>query len=162
MKRSVWAAIYVMLAGLFLTSCNIVVTDVGLPDGIDIYDESYLTSYRDDSGRYIICDNYTTQITYAFSYDGGLESWTSYLRGVRSGDITGLETFFPDTRGVYYDSDYVEVTYTIPPYNAPLAVAPQAIIVKPVIEGYTRLYLQINGYIEEYDFLSQSIPVVRC
>ena len=162
MKRSVWAAVCVMLAGLFLTSCNVVVTDVGLPDGVDIYDESYLTSYRDDSGRYIICDNYTTQITYAFSYDGLLESWTSYLRGVRSGEIAGLATFFPDTRGVSYRDDYVEVTYTVPSRNAPLSVAPQAIVVRPVVKGYTRLYLQVNGYTEEYDFLSQSIPVVDC
>ena len=151
-----------MVVGL-LSGCNIVFTgDTGLPDGIDIYDGAYSTSYQDGNGRFIICDNATTELSYAFAYDGALESWTSYLRGVQSGQVTGRATFTPNSGNVSYGSDYVEVTYTIPAYNAPLAVAPQAIVVRPVVKGYTRLYLQVNGYREGYDFLSRNIPVVDC
>ncbi len=160
-KRSVWAAACLVVAGLLFAGCSFVVTDVGLPSGIDIYNESYSTSYRDSDG-FVICDNLTTRITYSFAYDGALESWTSYLRGVTTGEVEGRATFFPESDGVIYNSDFVEVTYTIPPYNAPLSVAPQAIVVRPVVRGYTRLYLQINGYRRGYDFLSRDIPVVDC
>ena len=151
-----------MVVGL-LAGCNVVFTgDTGLPDDIDIYDETYTTSYTDDNGRFIICDNYENRISYAFSYDGALESWTSYLRGVQSGQVAGRATFTPDSSNVSYGSERVTVTYTIPSYTAPLSVAPQAIVVRPVVKGYTRLYLQVNGYREGYDFLSKNIPVVDC
>ena len=149
-----------------LAACEIIITGV-YPPGFSLSNAYYLTSYRADADgdgdlEFVICDDRTSELTYHFDYSGELLRWTSYLQGVTSGQIRGEATFTPDSAGVYYGGDSVDVTYEIRAGAAPLA-APQGITVVPVpdVIGYTRLYLRVNGYSGLYSLSSRAIPVLR-
>lgn len=162
-----------MLLDLLLVGCNLPLspTPDDPHDEFVLYDADLLTNYRGSDGRYYICDNYTTQLSYAFSYRGDLISWTSYVKGELSDRVRGYATFTLRSPNVRYDrsAKRVEVTYDIYPYTAPLSVeeplesvTPQSIVVvpTPVIVGYSKLHLQINGVDDSYVGESEFIPII--
>ena len=154
-----------------LAGCEFVITgsvDVLFPPGFSLYNASYNTSYKadvdgDSALEFVICDDRTTELSYHFDYSGDLRQWTSFLKGVTSGEIRGEVTLYPDTAGVGYGSQEVDVTYEILARAAPLVVSPQGITVVPLpdVIGYTRLYLRVNGYSGLYNLSSNAIPVLR-
>ena len=154
-----------VLALVVLSGCEITVTSrPGRPPNFVLTDASYQTNFEADiegRRRFVICDDRTTFLTYRLEFDGELDSWTSYLRGVRSGDIEGRATFDSrDSRVNRYGDGFAEVEYEIRARGAPLLVAPQAIVPRPKVEGYTQLILEVNGYEEGYELSSDDIPVL--
>ena len=156
-----------VFAFVILSGCEIVVTNQpGRPPNFELLDANYQTNYEADVDgdgelRYVICDDRTTFLTYTLRFEGELDTWTSYLRGVRTGEVVGRETFDSrDTRVNRYDEGEAEVEYEIRARGAPLLVAPQAIVPRPKVEGYTQLFLEVNGYEEGYELSSNDIPVL--
>lgn len=140
---------------LLLVGCQVSFDLVPVP-GLVLRNASYRTNVRatvDGRERFIICDNRTTTLSYSFDYTGALLSWRSYLRGRNTGTIRGDRRF---TLADVVRPGRVEVTYTIPPYQAPLsvnelpdaaAIAPESIIVvpRPTVVGASELRLEVNG-----------------
>lgn len=155
---------------VFLAGCDFVITgsvDLAYPPNFSLYNASYNTNYQADADgdgdlEFVICDDRTTELSYHFDYDGDLRQWTSFLKGVTTGQVRGEVTFYPETGGVRYGSQEVDVTYEIRAGAAPLLVAPQGITVVPVpdVIGYTRLYLRVNGYTGLYNLSSRAVPVL--
>ena len=164
-------AILLLAACAALVSCEVVATGGGTPyDDVTIRDAGYRTDARatiDGVDRFVVCDDRVTELSYAFDYAGPLAAWTSYLRGVSTGDVIGRRTFRPSSAGVSWDPHHVEVTYAIPSGIAPLgtgdgaSLGPQAIDVVPVpkVIGYTRLYLEL-GSSRARQLVSKDIPVL--
>ncbi|MDZ7703253.1 MAG: hypothetical protein U5L04_02055 [Trueperaceae bacterium] len=159
----------VLLGAVLLGSsgCDILIEFVPPEPELRITDASYGTNFRDRDNNSIICDNYTTRLTYRFEYQGELRSWRSFIRGENTGNVRGERDFaLTDDRRDRYGSDYVEVTYDIPPERAPLSLdaglSPESIVVvpNPTILGYSRLMLTVRGDDEHYDYESDPIPVV--
>ena len=165
----------VVLAGL-LAGCNVVVqpNPVTPPPPLEVLQASYSTNFSAPDGQPAICDNKATTITYAFRYQGQLESWTSYLKGQTLGKESGRRTFTPTSPNVSaYEISGYKVTYTLDPNTAPYAVdpselSPQGIVVTPVPNptpiGTAKLYLVLRGTNgEAKPFISQPIPVyINC
>ena len=172
-------AILLLAASAALVGCEVVVTGGGTPyEGVVVHDASYRTDARATIGgvdRFVICDDRVTELTYSFDYEGPLDAWTSYIRGVTSDHVIGRETFRPSSAGVSWDPHHVEVTYAIHAGIAPLGIdgadagprppapglGPQAIDVVPVpqVIGYTRLYLEL-GTSGARQLVSKDIPVL--
>ena len=162
----------IAVAALLLTACEITISanpTPGLPPGLKVTNASYSTGFEADidqngSNEAVICDDRTTNLTYRFSFSGDLDRWESYLQGTTTNVIEGRATFDLGSRYVNYDprTNTVSVNYEIRRGGAPLAVAPQGIVINPKVSGYTRLYLEINdgSDIYEYDFTSKDIPVL--
>ena len=168
MRRAL--SVLLLFATLLLAGCEIVISGGGTwPDDLRITNAGYLTDAKatiDGVERYVICDDRLADLTYYFDYDGALESWTSYLKGVTTGDVIGTKTFYPGSPGVHYTQNDVMVTYAIYPEMAPLAqqdaLAPQGIVVVPApnVIGYTELYLRIASTSAELRLVSRRIPVL--
>lgn len=159
----------VALFALLLTACDIVITGGTVwPDDVIIRNAGYLTDAKatiDGHERFVICDDRVADLTYFFEYEGDLAGWTSYLKGVTTGDVIGVRTFTPSSPGVTYTSQDVLVTYAIDPGIAPLAqddLTTEAIVVVPVPEvlGYTRLYLRLESTGSVLRLVSSDIPVL--
>ncbi len=156
---------------LLLAGCEIIVTGTPpTPRPLEVLEANYRTNFRDQNGRYLICDNRTTTLIYRFRYQGELESWRSLLRGQKLGEVKGDQTFYPSSRGVSrFESGY-EVTYEMGPNFAPYTsdlgteLSPQDIIVVPVPEpeviGNSRLHLTLSGVGDDARYVSPNIPVV--
>lgn len=152
-----------LISMLVLSACDVVITgEPGPGSDIRIYNAKYSTNFDGN----IICDNRTTYLTYEFSYDGILTRWSSYLKGLNSGDVFGYDTFYPsDSRVINFNDNYVRVTYAIPPYTAPLSVPAsdtlntQGIVVS---DGLSRLYVKLNGLSRDYNLSSKDIPIIQC
>ena len=165
MKRVLSAT---LLAGLLLvlSACSGVITvDIGLPEGVTITNATYSSNYQatiDGRSRDVICDDRTTELTYSFRFTGNLNSWTSFLRGVNTGQEAGRVTLNLNSSVVDYNqsTSTVTVRYQINAGAAPLAVSPQAIVITPKVEGYTQLFLEFSGVSKAYDLLSDDIPVL--
>lgn len=153
-----------------LAGCNIYLTPTPAPvPALKVRNLSLETSYS-VGGRAAVCDNKTTQITYRFSYEGNLESWSSYLRGEKLDKVVLPETFTPKSSGVSpYETRGYEVIYNLPPNTAPYTVnpaggtVPQGIVVvpDPTEIGATRLYLTLRSADgETKPFVSDAIPVL--
>ncbi len=139
-----------------LAGCNIVFQPGPVTPNLRITEFDYTTNYRgSNTGRSYICDNRPTTLTYKFSYEGGIERWTSYLQGRTLGQIKGMQTFDPRSQGVspYQDSGF-KVSYVMDAYFAPYKTAeknlsPQVIAVvpvpQPVIIGAANLHLTLEG-----------------
>ena len=164
-----------LLLATTLGGC-VVVTPTPQPPALEVLSATYATNYRvedgTEDGTSVICDNRVTTLEYRFTYQGELESWTSYLQGRELKRIEGRESFTPGSRNVspYEESGYV-VTYTINPHQAPYQngvageLSPQAIDVVPVpdpdIIGATTLYLTLKGADgDSQPYRSQDIPVI--
>jgi hypothetical protein len=149
-----------------LSGCEIIITgDLVYPPGFNLTNASYSTNYRADADgdgdlEFVICDDRTTELGYHFDYHGDLQRWTSFLRGVTSGQIRGEATFTPGSAG--NPPGHVDVTYEIRSGAAPLLVTPQGITVVPIpdVIGYTRLYVRVNGYSGLYSLSSAPVPVL--
>ncbi len=132
---------------------------------------TYSTNYS-ANGETVICDNRATTLVYRFTYQGELESWTSYLEGQKLGERKGERTFDPDSENVSaLDEKGFEVSYVMSPNFAPYqndtgaSLSPQAIVVVPVPQpeeiGATKLYLTLVGEDgESQPYVSESIPVI--
>lgn len=154
-----------LTALIIMTGCEITVTSrPGRPPDFTLTDASYQTNFEADiEGRrqFVICDDRTTFLTYRLEFEGELDTWTSYLRGVQTREVVGRETFDSrDSRVNRYGDGFAEVEYEIRARGAPLLVAPQAIVPRPKVEGYTQLFLEVNGYEEGYELSSNDIPVL--
>lgn len=157
--------------GLMLSACTITVfPGGGTGTTTTITGLSFSSNYTDNTGKSLVCDNRTTNLTYSFSYSGSLDSWTSSLIGVQSGQTAGTATFYLTSPEVNAAGNQVAVTYSLSPGTAPLsvpktgAISPQSIIVSPVIKGYTDLkitFYDLNGG-SGTARLGQNIPVVDC
>ena len=168
MRRTL--SLLLLSATLLLAGCELVVSGGPTwPDDLTITNAGYLTDARasiDGVERYVICDDRVSDLTYYFDYHGTLESWSSYLRGVTTGDVIGYRTFYPGSSGVTHSPNDVTVTYAIQagvaPLNADDAVTPRGIVVVPVpqVIGYTNLYLKIASSSAELRLVSREIPVV--
>ncbi len=168
MKRVVLSLLAVSLGG-----CLIVTPTPGTsPRPLTVLSATYETNYRTDDGTSVICDNRSTTLVYRFTYQGALESWTSYLKGQTLGTVKGQRTFNPDSEGVSaLEEQGFEVSYVMSPLFAPYRngakgeVSPQAIVVVPVPQprplGATKLYLTLVGEDgESQPYVSGSIPVI--
>lgn len=153
-----------------LASCTgefTVTIDLGLPPGITISNAGYSTNFTktiNGTNQFVICDNKTTDLNYHFNYGGSLNSWSSFLKGATTGTIKGQANF---TSADIYDptNREVRVTYGIASHVAPLAVDPigtTAIVPVPkaTVIGYTKLFVNINGYTKSHQLVSTKIPVV--
>jgi len=163
MKRSA----LLLLAGL-LGGC-LIITPTPVPE-LNVLEASYSTNFS-ANGEPVICDNRATTLSYRFTYEGELESWTSYLQGQTLGQIKGERTFDPNSEGVSaIGAQGFEVQYVMSPYFAPYnadpkaSLSPQAIVVVPVPQpneiGATKLFLTLSGSGEEARFVSDAIPVI--
>jgi hypothetical protein len=100
-----------------------------------------------DKGKeFIICNDKNTLLDYGFQFSGNLGSWRSYLKGKDTGVINGDVTLTRNSQGVTYNAsnNSVIVSYTITPNAAPKLLAPSAIVIAR-IEGYSTLYLEVDG-----------------
>lgn len=169
--RRVLGALLLGVVTLAISACDVLIEFVPPEPDLAVTAASYGTNFQDRDNNSIICDNYTTKLTYRFEYSGDLDRWDSHIRGVRSGEIRGDNSFtFSDGRIDNFGDDYVRVTYDIPPAKAPLSVAdgsesgidPESIVVvpNPTILGYSRLILTVYGGGERYAYESAAIPVV--
>lgn len=161
-----------LLAGT-LSGCLIVTPTPTPVRPLTVLSATYATNYRTDDGTSVICDNRSTTLVYRFTYQGELESWTSYLEGQRHKTVKGERTFDPDSENVSaLDEQGFEVSYVMSPNFAPLensteaSPSPQAIVVVPVPQptpiGATKLYLTLVGEDgESQPFISESIPVIE-
>ena len=159
------------LALVVLAACDIVIAPSdpdnprpGRPPGFELLDASYQTNFEadiDGRRRFVICDDRTTFLTYRLEFDGELDTWTSYLRGVNTEEVVGRETFNSrDSRVNRFGDGFAEVQYEIRSGGAPLLVSPQGIVPTPKEIGYTQLFLEVNGYEEGYELSSNDIPVL--
>ncbi len=161
---------FLLLAGT-LGGC-LVVTPVPAPQppALEVLSATYATNYQDETTEaFYICDNRSTTLTYRFTYQGELESWTSYLEGQVLGQTKGERTFEPGGRGVVAAGEQgFEVQYVMSPNFAPYeqdnaVVSPQAIVVVPTPDpiGATKLYLTLQGANgDARPYSSQDIPVI--
>ncbi len=152
-----------------LTSCgNFTVTiDIGLPPGIKVSNAGYSTNFTkviNGKTQFVICDDKTTNLSYHFNYTGPLNSWSSFLKGVTTGTTKAQANF---TSADIFDpiNKKVKVTYGIANHVAPLAVEPIETtgivpVPKATVIGYTKLFVNINGYSKSHQLVSSSIPVV--
>jgi mRNA degradation ribonuclease J1/J2 len=167
MKR--FTAVLLLALSVVLSACEITVHSGDVPPTLPqmrIYNPVYATNYQaniNGADTFIICNNQTTLLRYAFDYSGRLESWSSYVWGQTTGDIRG-EAFFD--RSDIAEPGHVEVSYTIPPFMSPLSVdegiSAQGIIIVPKakIIGYSELFVKINGSSHTVPLSSKGIPVV--
>lgn len=137
-----------------LAGCNVYLSPRPTPVPIlSITEFTAFTNYTDQTGASYICDNRPTTLTYRFRYEGGLERWTSYLRGDVLKTTKGERTFDPQTQGVSpYQNSGFEVEYRMDANFAPYkggseTTSPQAIVPVPNPQpiGATRLYLTLEG-----------------
>ncbi|HHO56387.1 MAG TPA: hypothetical protein ENK21_08340 [Trueperaceae bacterium] len=152
-----------------LTSCGKlqVTIDIGLPPGITVSNAGYSTNFTkviNGSTRFVICDDRTTNLNYHFNYTGQLNSWSSFLKGATTGTEKGYASF--SSADIFDPANKeVRVTYGIAANVAPLAVAPINTtgivpVPKATIIGYTKLFVNINGYAKSHQLVSSKIPVV--
>lgn len=160
-----------LLVGL-LGGCLVIAPEPIVPPvtPISVLEATYKTDVS-VNGQPAICDNRTTTLSYTFRYQGELESWTSFLKGVRLGEEKGARTFTPGVSGVnpYVENGY-EVTYTlganVAPYGAgKTAPNSKAIVVVPVpqpeIIGASKLHLVLTGADgNAKPYISPEIPVI--
>lgn len=165
-KRAVLLLLVVSLGGC------LIVTPTPAPTPLSVLSATYATNYRANDGTSVICDNRATTLVYRFTYQGELESWTSYLEGQELGEVKGERTFDPDSENVSaLEEQGFEVSYVMSPNFAPYendteaSLSPQAIVVVPVPQpeeiGATKLYLTLVGEDgESQPYVSESIPVI--
>lgn len=154
-----------LLASSLLVACDVTVEIDGLPPGLDVYDTTYATDWQadiDGRTRNVICYDRDTNLSYSFRFDGSLYDWTSYLRGVETGDEAGrVNLDLDDSRVDYRAADgEVTVNYLIRANAAPYLVAPEAIVPTPRVRGYTKLFLEFDNANEPYPFTTNNIPVL--
>ncbi len=162
-----------LLLAATLGGCLVVTpTPEPQPPVLEVLSATYSTDFQDETtGAFYICDNRSTTLTYSFTYQGQLESWSSYLKGQRLGQTKGERTFEPGGRGVVSTGEQgFEVQYVMSPNFAPYAqgnaeVSPQAIVVVPTPNdpiGATKLYLTLKGANgDARPYSSQDIPVIN-
>lgn len=167
-----FASLLIVALATLLAGCEIVVTGgVGGSSDVDIWNASYATDAKavvDGVETFVICDDRVTDLRYSFEYEGALQTWTSYLHGVHSGDTIGRQTFSAGDPRVSYEPHRVSVTYGIHSGMAPLAndadgtVETAGIVVVPVphVIGYTLLYLELDGPASARRLVSKDIPVL--
>lgn len=160
---------FLLLTGM-LGGCLIVTPTPQVPN-LEVLSATYATNYRTEDGTSVICDNYPTTLLYRFTYQGELESWTSYLEGQKLKERKGKRTFDPGSSSVTASGEQgFEVQYVMDAYFAPYKqgaaeISPQAIDVVPIpqpnIIGATKLYLILEGADgDARPYSSQDIPVV--
>ncbi len=160
-----------LLAGP-LSGCLVITPEPVIPPvtPISVLEATYRTDVS-VNGQPAICDNRTTTLSYTFRYQGELESWTSFLKGVKLGEEKGMRTFTPNVSGVSpYEENGYEVTYTLGANAAPYAASEKgqgskAIVVVPVpqpqIIGASKLHLILTGADGNAEpYISPEIPVV--
>lgn len=159
MKRNL-ALVFAFLFITLLAACTLSVTgEVGLPEGLEISNATYETDTQaqvDGETQYVICNDRTTNFTYAFTFDGDLNRWRSYLKGVETNRIAGdVILSLTDDRVAYNRSTgRVVVNYKILP-----GAAPQAIVVNPKVAGKSRLFLEFGNF--TYPLLSDPVPILQ-
>ena len=121
----------------------------------------------EDAAQDVICEDRITELSYSFTYSGSLTSWTSYLKGVTTGEEAGRETFTLNSNKVDRDGNTVTVTYTIPAQTSPLltdgGITTEAITVVPSPRqiGATQLFIGLEGALGAAEALrADPIPVV--
>jgi len=158
MKRN-YIGVLLVLA-LFLAACS---------ESGEVSNVTFTTNHTFEtaSGRSVICDDDTTELTYSFTYTpnllGELESWTQRLIGQETGR-TGFErTFVPGDDQVSFEGTTYTVDTIIPARAAPLSLDGQAIIVEPVVIGQSVLEITVRGnFGDTQTFRSRSIDVIDC
>lgn len=164
MKRFAFLLLPSMLGGC------LIVTPTPTPR-LEVLSATYTTNYQTEDGTSVICDNRPTTLLYRFTYQGELESWTSYLEGQTLGEVKGERTFDPGSNSVVASGEQgFEVQYVMDANFAPYeqgdaAISPQAIDVVPVpqptVIGATKLYLILAGTDgNARPYSSQDIPVI--
>lgn len=158
--RKSFALIFLFLTTTLLAACTVSVDGNINPPPPEISNASYRTDFQamvDGRNQDVICDDRVTNLTYSFDFDGDLDTWVSYLKGVTSGDIAGRVTLsLTGDNRVSYDrvNDRVTVNYQI---NA--GAAPLAIVVSPKVVGESQLFLQFGN--DSVKLLSNPIPVLQ-
>ncbi len=158
MKRG-YIGVFLALA-LFLAACS---------ESGEVSNVTFTTNHTFEtaSGRSVICDDDTTELTYSFTYTpnllGELESWTQRLVGQNT-SRTGFErTFRPGDDQVSFQGTTYTVDTVIPVASAPLSIDGQAIIVEPVVIGQSVLELTVRGsFGDTQTFRSRPIDVIDC
>lgn len=158
-----------LLLAATLSGC-LVITPTPTPQ-LEVLSATYATNFRTDDGTSVICDNRPTTLLYRFTYQGELESWTSYLEGQTLKERKGERTFEPDSNSVVargeqgFEVQYVMDANFAPYEQSDTEVSPQAIVPVPVpqptVIGATKLYLILEGASgEARPYSSQDIPVI--
>ena len=159
-----------LLLAATLSGCLIVTPTPRTPQ-LEVLSATYATNFRTSDGASVICDNRPTTLLYRFTYQGELESWTSYLEGQKLGEKKGERTFEPGSNSVVASGEQgFEVQYVMDANFAPYEkgdaeVSPQAIVPVPVpqptVIGATKLYLILEGEDgRARPYSSQDIPVI--
>ena len=161
MKKRLALSLVVLITTL-LASCTFSGNfegEVGLPPGLTISDATYGTDFEatvDGELQDVICNDRTTNFTYSFTFNGNLQSWESYLKGVETDRIAGRISLDLNSDFVDYNAATNRVTVN---YEIRANAAPQAIVVNPVLAGKTRLFLQFGTY--NYRLLSDPVPILE-
>ena len=87
-----------LLLAATLSGC-LIVTPTPTPR-LEVLSATYATNFRTSDGTSVICDNRPTTLLYRFTYQGELESWTSYLEGQTLNERKGERTFEPGSNSV--------------------------------------------------------------
>lgn len=159
-----------LLLAATLGGC-LVVTPTPRTPQLEVLSATYATNFRTDDGTSVICDNRPTTLLYRFTYQGELESWTSYLEGQTLGQVKAPRTFEPGDKDVIstgekgFEVQYVMSSHFAPYEQGDAEISPQAIDVVPVpqpnIIGATKLYLTLEGADgKARPYSSQDIPVI--
>ena len=145
-----------------LASCTVSGTfegEIVYHPGLTITDATYGTDFEatvDSRLQDVICNDRTTKFTYAFTFDGDLRDWESYLKGVETDRIAGRISLSLNSNFVDYNAATKRVTVT---YEIRANAAPQAIVVNPTLAGKSRLFLQFGTY--NYKLLSDPVPILE-
>lgn len=157
-KGFVLALVFLTLS--LLAACQVNVADNnGLPPGLTISNATYGTGFEaevDGELQDVICNDRTTNFTYAFTFDGDLRSWESYLKGVDTGRVAGRISLDLNSEFVSYDAATGRVTVN---YQLQPGAAPQAIVINPKVLGKSQLFLQFDTY--NYELLSDPVPILQ-
>lgn len=156
-KGFVLALVFVMLS--LLAACQVNVNGGDLPPGLEIRNATYGTNFEaelDGELQDVICNDKVTDFTYSFIFDGDLDTWESYLKGVETGRVAGRISLDLDSEFVKYDraTGRVTVNYKLNP-----GAAPQAIVISPKVIGESQLFLQFGTY--NYELLSNPVPILQ-
>lgn len=154
----------VLFLMFFLSGCFI---EISPAPGFAAYDFQYQTNFvSNQTGKYIICNNLTTNLTYSFKYRGFQPtSWVSQLRGKETQQTKSRVNLTPSSQFVgTMGSNGYWVNYQINPDGAPRFEEPtlttQGINVTPT--GATILELTVYGVGIDYQLSNPpEIPIVE-
>lgn len=169
------SALLLAASAALLSSCNVLLEGGSAGSGVRIdalrLDSNFTlgngAAYGNvyfPPGSPVICDNYSTTLSYTFFYSGDLASWTGELVGLTTGQVSDYQRFYLNSYPPVNGSVTVN-NYYVGPRTVPLSlgkVRVQGIIVNPSVIGLTRVRVRaLDSYGQsDYETYSNPLPVL--